>query len=284
MKPFLLSLALLTLASRSHASVKITTTSLPRGTFKSRYSAAVNATGGCTPYRWSLVSGMLPSGISAKVSSTTTSLSLSGIPEAANTYSPSFQVTDCHGVADKSSYKVIIQPPKTVAISTTAVPNGIVGKAYSAAVNALGGCTPYKWRIVSGALPAGLTSKVSSSTTSLLLSGTPTRASTYSPTLQVAGCGGTIYRDSYKIAIQGTTNHVVDLRWKASTSADVTGYNLYRSPDGATWKKANVSLLASTMYADSSVANGSTYYYAATAVDIYGHESSRSAAIKVTVP
>jgi len=50
------------------------------------------------------------------------------------------------------------------------------------------------------------------------------------------------------------------------------------------WKKANVSLIASTMYNDATVANGSTYYYAATAVDIYGHESSKSALIKVSVP
>ena len=35
---------------------------------------------------------------------------------------------------------------------------------------------------------------------------------------------------------------------------------------------------------DATVANGSTYYYAATAVDIYGHESSKSASIKVSVP
>jgi fibronectin type 3 domain-containing protein len=100
----------------------------------------------------------------------------------------------------------------------------------------------------------------------------------------VAGCGGVAYKHSYSIAIQGTTNHVVDVSWKASTTLDVTGYNLYRSPDGVNWKKANVSLIASTMYNDATVANGSTYYYAATAVDIYGKESGKSASIKVTVP
>jgi len=264
--------------------VGITTTSLPNGTFNKSYSATVNATGGCTPYKWSVVSGTLPAGITAKASSTTTSLLLSGVATSASTYTPTLQVTACGGGTYKASYKIVIQAPSSVQISTLTLPNGIVGNAYSAAVNAIGGCTPYKWSLVSGTLPAGITMKVSSTTTSLALSGTPSSASTYAPTVQVTGCGGVTYKHSYSIAIQGTTNHVVDVSWKASTTSDVTGYNLYRSPDGVNWKKANVSLIASTMYNDATVANGSTYYYAATAVDIYGHESSKSASIKVSVP
>jgi len=51
-----------------------------------------------------------------------------------------------------------------------------------------------------------------------------------------------------------------------------------------TWKKINASLIASTLYSDSTVANGSTYYYAATAVDIRGHESSKTAVVKAVIP
>jgi large repetitive protein len=172
----------------------------------------------------------------------------------------------------------------TVAITTTSLPNDTVGTAYSAVVKASGGCTPYKWAIASGALPAGVTAKASSTTTSLNFTGTPTTAATYSFTAKVTGCGGGTSQKAYKVVIQATANHVVDLSWKASTSSDVSGYNLYRSPDGATWKKINASTIASTLYADSTVANGSTYYYAATAVDIYGHESSKTAPIKVVIP
>lgn len=171
-----------------------------------------------------------------------------------------------------------------VAITTTSLPNGTVGTAYSAVVKASGGCTPYKWTITSGALPAAVTAKASSSTTMLNLTGTPTTAATYSFTVKVTGCGGGTSQKAYKIVIQASANHVVDLSWKASTSSDVTGYNLYRSPDRATWKKVNASLIASTLYADSTVANSSTYYYAATAVDIYGHESTKTASIKVVIP
>jgi len=172
----------------------------------------------------------------------------------------------------------------SVAITTTSLPNGTVKTAYSAAVKASGGCTPYKWAIASGALPAGVTMKASSTTTSLNLSGTPTTAATNSFAVKVTGCGGVVSQVSYKVVIQATANHVVDLSWKASTSGNVAGYNVYRGPDGVKWTKINAGIIASTLYSDSTVANSTTYYYAATAVDISGHESNKTAAVKAVVP
>ena len=172
----------------------------------------------------------------------------------------------------------------SVAITTTSLPNGAVNTAYSAVINARGGCTPYKWAIASGALPAGVTATVSSTTRSLNLAGTPTTAATDSLAVKVTGCGGHVSQVSYNVVIQTTANHVVDLNWKASTTSEVVGYNVYRGPDGATWKRINASLVASTLYSDSTVANSTTYYYAVTAVDISGHESSTSASSKVAIP
>jgi hypothetical protein len=172
----------------------------------------------------------------------------------------------------------------SVAITTSSVPNGTVKTTYSAAINASGGCTPYKWAIASGTLPPGISAKVSSTTKSLNLAGTPTAAATYSFAVKATGCGGGSSQLSYKIVIQATANHVVALSWSASTSSNVVGYNVYRSPDAATWKKINASLIASRLYSDANVANSTTYYYAATAVDIYGHESSKSGAIKAVIP
>jgi hypothetical protein len=84
-------------------------------------------------------------------------------------------------------------------------------------------------------------------------------AATYSLTVKVTRCHGDTSQMAYKVAIQAAVNHVVDLSWNASTWSNVTGYNLYRSPDGTTWNKINASLIASTLYADSTVANGSIY-------------------------
>ena len=286
MKPWVLSLLLVVFASRYAASsVAITTTSLPNGTVNTAYSAVINASGGCTPYKWAIASGALPAGVTTKVSSTTTSLHLAGTPTTAATDSLAVKVTGCGGHVSQVSYKVVIQATaSSVAITTTSLPNGTVSTAYSAVINAIGGCTPYRWAIASGALPAGVTTKVSSTTTSLHLAGTPTTAATDSLAVKVTGCGGHVSQVSYKVVIQITANHVVDLNWKASTTSDVVGYNVYRGPDGATWKKINVSLVASTLYSDSTIANGTAYYYATTAVDIYGHESRMSASVKAAIP
>ena len=54
-------------------------------------------------------------------------------------------------------------------ISTTSLPNGQVGVAYSATLTATGGTTPYAWSITSGVLPTGLSLNASTG----LISGTP---------------------------------------------------------------------------------------------------------------
>jgi large repetitive protein len=171
-----------------------------------------------------------------------------------------------------------------IAITTPNLPNGTVETAYSEAIKASGGCTPYQWAITSGSLPAGVTAKLSSSTTSLDLTGKPTTAATYSFAVKATGCGGVVSQVSYKVVIQSSADHVVDLNWKASTSSDIAGYNVYRGPDGKTWTKINPSLTASTVYSDSTVANNTTYYYATTAVDTEGRESSKTAAVKAVIP
>jgi len=290
MKTWRLSLLLIVFASRCMASVAITTTSLPNGTVKTAYSAVIEASGGCTPYKWEVASGTLPAGVTAEVSSATTSLQLAGTPTTAATDSFVVQVTGCGGAVSRVSYKVVVEaevgPSPYVSITTTSLPNGTVKTGYSAVIAASGGCTPYKWEIASGALPAGVTTEVSSTTTSLVLTGTPTTAATDSFVVEVFGCGGHSADASFNVVIQGTStpDYVVDLSWSASTSGDVVGYNVYRSPNGTTWSKINSSLVGPTLYSDSTVATGTTYHYATTAVNSSGDESSKSTPIAVVVP
>lgn len=172
-----------------------------------------------------------------------------------------------------------------VTITTKTLPNGTVGNAYAATINATGGCTPYRWTIT-GTLPAGVQFAVQSTGLALTFSGTPITAGTYTFGAAVTGCGGWHpSRVSYTVVIQPIPVHVVDLSWNASTSQNIAGYNVYRGPDGVNWQKMNSGgLVASTLYSDSSASNGSTYYYAATAVNISGEESAKSAPIEVVVP
>ena len=171
----------------------------------------------------------------------------------------------------------------SIKIQTTAVPNGILKYSYYGVITATGGCTPYKWKVASGSLPAGITMKTSSSTTSVTLSGKPTTAKTYSFTVSATACGHTS-QVSYKVVVQKAENHVVDLSWKASTTTDVVGYNVYRGPDGKSWQKVNSGVKASTAYTDSTTADNSTYYYSTTAVDVNGKESKKSNIVPSTIP
>lgn len=172
----------------------------------------------------------------------------------------------------------------TIEITTTKVPNGTVDTSYSAVIAAKGGCTPYKWKIASGELPSGVTDKSSGNTIDLDLTGTPTKAESYSFTVSVTDCGDHVAKESYTLTIQKGAEHVVSVNWNPSKSKNIAGYNVYRGPDGKTWTKINVGLVAATDYDDSSVSNGSTYYYSATSVNIEGEESQKSAAAKVVVP
>ena len=88
-----------------------------------------------------------------------------------------------------------------VNITTTALPNAIVGAAYAATLTAAAGIAPYNnWQIVNGALPPGLTLNASTGT----IGGTPTSASggpfTFSVTVRDSA-GGTSLPQSLTINI-----------------------------------------------------------------------------------
>jgi len=74
--------------------------------------------------------------------------------------------------------------------------------------------------------------------------------------------------------------HSVNLSWNASTSSDVVGYNIYRavysSSSCGSYAKINSLLNTSTLYTDSNVVGGTSYCYAATAVNTSNEESGYS--------
>jgi len=79
--------------------------------------------------------------------------------------------------------------------------------------------------------------------------------------------------------------HLVNLSWTASSSPDVTGYNIYRgTTSGGPYGKINSSLDSSTLYSDESVVAGQTYYYVTTAVNSSDQESSYSNQAKAVIP
>jgi hypothetical protein len=80
----------------------------------------------------------------------------------------------------------------------------------------------------------------------------------------------------------GTAPYVT-LSWDASESA--TGYNVYRgTSESGTYTRINSGLDPDTSYTDRTIVDGKTYYYATTAVNSRGRESTYSNRVKVVVP
>ncbi len=151
----------------------ITTTSLPNGALSTTYSVQLNATGGVPPYGWSLAGGTLPAGLDLKASGI-----ISGTPTAVGTSTFSVQVADSQTPTASTVTQTlsITVNPMPFSITTTLLPQGTVGIAYSTTLQVSGGVAPYTWSVVSGSLPSWATLNASTG----VISGTPTATGTSS--------------------------------------------------------------------------------------------------------
>jgi len=248
----------------------IMTTSLPSGYVGNAYSATLAASGGTTPYTWSILSGLIPPGTSL----TTTTGTISGTPTSSGTYAVTVQVTDAVGHQISANLSIVVAAPLT--ITSASLPGGTGGVAYSATLTATGGTSPYSWSVTSGTLPAGVTLSTAGA-----LSGTPTNAGAYSFGIRVVDSIGATASQSYNLTI----THSVSLNWTASTSTNVIGYNVYRATQaGDPYTLLTSPPVAQTTYTDTAVQAGQTYYYVATAVDNNNNESPYSNQAQAVVP
>jgi uncharacterized protein (TIGR03437 family) len=136
----------------SCASVLMVTSScpLPAAPLNQFYSHTLTASGGVPPYRWQLILGSLPTGISLSSNGV-----ISGTAAVEGNYP--FVVNLIDATNSIVSKDCSITVAGTLQIATTCpLPETTLGANYSMQLAAVGGRPPYQWTISSGGLPPGL--------------------------------------------------------------------------------------------------------------------------------
>jgi hypothetical protein len=149
----------------------------------------------------------------------------------ANGIAGSYTVTGTiAGVTNPATFSLTNTALGALTITTSALPGGVIGTAYSASVSVVSGTSPYAWSLVpgSGSLPAGLTLNTSTGA----ISGTPTGpAATATFTIQVTDGSSptpqTVSRQ-FTIVINGSTPSPLSI-----TTANLPNA-LFNSPYAAT--------------------------------------------------
>lgn len=138
--------------------------------------------------------------------------------------------TSSASYATKVSTKVIIggavgyftsttqnPPALPPSISTTSLPQAIVGKAYSTQATVSGGTAPYIWSVVSGSLPAGL-----SLGTAGVISGVPSATAVASFTLKVTDGNGLTSTKALSLSVVSAPAGNADMALTAFTTPAAT--------------------------------------------------------------
>ena len=185
--------------------LSITTQNLPTGNVGANYSTTLSATGGQTPYTWS-INGALPSGLSLTPSSGV----ISGTASSSGVYGFTATVTDAANNQASQTLSLTINSGTSsgsFAITNVSFANGTVGKQYSQPLTTANFCsTPFShnvnFSVASGSLPSGL-SITTNPDGSHSIAGTPQTSGAFPFTLSATDSCGNVASSSFTIIIGG---------------------------------------------------------------------------------
>ena len=199
----------------------ITTLSpLFNGTVGVAYAQTFSASGGRTPYSWSVLSGDT-GGLTLDPSSGT----LRGTPQNAGTLSFTIQVTDGAGNRASQQFSITVNPPALSLTASGQMPSGTAGSAYNQPfpVVPTGGTPPYTWSL-NGSVPG-----LDFDSVNVALTGTPSSAGTFPITLQVRDSTGQTASRPFTITIGATAltittaRQLPDVTFNSSVSQQLAG-------------------------------------------------------------
>jgi hypothetical protein len=155
--------------------LSIDATSVGGGEVGVAYSQSPQANNGVPNYIWTVSKGALPSGLKIDPSNG----NISGTPGSSGVYKLTLQLNDYAGGSALQDVSIQIFDP--IALTTTSLPSGAVGAAYSQTLQYKGGNGTVVWAMAGGTLPDGLSFDGNEG----VISGTPKSAGKFNISFQV---------------------------------------------------------------------------------------------------
>jgi hypothetical protein len=261
---------------------QITTTSLPNGTAGQPYSQRVQATGGIGTLAWSVSAGSLPAGLNLNPSGPLGG-TISGTPLSGGSFNFTLRITDSSGQTDTQALSISVTP---LSITTTSLPSGSIGQAYSQQLQTIGGIAPLNWSISAGTLPPGLNLSPTG-----VISGTPIApAGTSSFTVLAQDAGGQSDTQALSIVINLFNAPNITTATLEGGTVDQSYSQTLRANGGIgalTWTVSSGSLpagltLTSAGTISGTPTNAGTSNFIVTVTDTFNQSDTQALSITVT--
>lgn len=279
----------------SSPTITYSPSSPPVGAVGAAYSQSIaGASGGSSPYSYSLISGTLPPGIALSSAGT-----LSGTPTAAGTFNFTVRATDgSTGTgpfnATSGTLSLIIGSPLMSLSPASGALTASAGTPFSQTFSASGGTSPYTYAlsVTSGTLPTGITFNTASGT----LSGAPASSGTVSFTIQATdsstGTGPFTVSGAYTLTTSAPTialspatlaNPALGTAYSQSVSAS-GGFAPYAYSVSAGALPPGLTLNGSTGVIGGTVTAGGIYNFTIQATDNGGFTDMRAYSVTIGAP
>ena len=162
----------------------IKTNVLPSAILNKFYSALVEAIGGNGTYKWNIIKGVLPTGLSRSQKCISCPLNISGIPTTLGTFNFTLNVSSGNK-NDTKKFSITVNKPLSINANSS-LPQARINTTYSFLVRAVGGNGTYEWGLVNGSLPLGLTLSQKCNSCPVNISGNTTSTGIFNFTLNVS--------------------------------------------------------------------------------------------------